>query len=55
MQWKLLVYFTAIWYILCSFGKYIFCFGVVYQEESGRPGAASAKKRGCEAVRGHGI
>jgi hypothetical protein len=45
--WKMLVYFTAIWYILWPFGNvaeiwYIFPrFGILCQEKSGNPGPGS--------------
>jgi hypothetical protein len=52
LQWKMLVYFyshliyfTEIWYILCTFGIYFMViwyifshFGLLYQEKSGNPG-----------------
>jgi hypothetical protein len=54
LRWKMLVYFTAIWYVLWSFGIfyghlvyfvviwYIFPrFGTLYQEKSGNPGIGS--------------
>jgi hypothetical protein len=50
-DWKMLIYFKAVWYILWSFGIfydhlvhfvfiwYIFShFGIMYQEKSGNPG-----------------
>jgi hypothetical protein len=51
LQWKMLVYFmaiwstyiTAIWYILWPFGVfygflvYLYCFGMLYQDKSGNP------------------
>jgi hypothetical protein len=43
LQWKILVYFMAIWYILWPFGIFMFIwyqfsrFGILYQEKSGNP------------------
>jgi hypothetical protein len=57
LQWKILVYFKAIWYILRSFNIfyghlvyleviwYIFHrFGMLYQEQSGNPGCHNCLK-----------
>jgi hypothetical protein len=51
LDWKMLIYFMAIWNILrtfaifydqlvhlCSFGTFFSGFGVMYQEKSGNPG-----------------
>jgi hypothetical protein len=41
LQWKMLVYFVAIWSILWPFYGCLACFsrfGILYQEKSGNPG-----------------
>jgi hypothetical protein len=56
-DWKILIYFMAIWNILWIFGTfcdhsvhivfiwYIFsCFGIMHQEKSGNPGAENEVK-----------
>jgi hypothetical protein len=53
LEWKMLVYFTVIWYILWSFGNVVVIwnifprFGILCQEKSGNP--AMQRTNACDA------